>query len=218
MCAFSPKNWRPPPVADFISTLRTLNLGFIWIMVGLGLAYCLVLWRLGMFTPSSLKTTRQYARDREIGDFRPLTDKLAERSTLLRRFYNSINIRVLILVAGLKHNPAAWTFRTIAASLAVVTFFFGLDALSQATSGPTYPYVLSLVPGVAVGAIFYVRLRSTAMNRRNLIQTGLGTPLWSLLSSPITNVWSSPSCCPCSRAARKIRCSGHCSKTRTGSH
>lgn len=161
-------------MANFAEIFRNLNLGFILILIGLGAAYFLALWRLGMLTSPALRATRQFARDREIGDFRPIADKLAERSSLLRRFYNSINIRVLLSVAGLKHDPAAWTFRTIAIGIGVSVFFFLIDGLALATNSPTFPWVECFIPGLAAGAIFYVRLRNKALRRRELIQTGLG--------------------------------------------
>ena len=161
-------------MADFFALLQGVNLGFLWLLAGLALAYCLVLWRLGMFTPPALKATRQFARDREIGDFRPIQDKLAERSSLLRRLYNSVNIRVLLAVAGLKHDPAAWSFRTIALAVAASAFFFFLDGLAYVTGTQTYAWWLSLIPGVVVAALFYMRLRTSALKRRESIEAGLG--------------------------------------------
>lgn len=130
-----------------------------------------VLWRLGAWTPASVRTFRRLAARHGIRVRTPLAERVLGRTPALRRLQEATDVGRLLLVAGRPAGAAAWTLRQVGLAVVMTAIMLAMDAVTLAADGRlAFPPYLAFVFGLAWWLLGYVRLRNAAQRRRDRLE------------------------------------------------
>ncbi len=130
-----------------------------------------LLWRLGAWTPASVKTFRRLATRHGIRLQTPLAERVLGRAPVLRRLQDATDVGRLLLIAGRPAGAAAWTLRQVAVAVVMAAILLAMDAVTLASEGRlAFPPYLAFAFGLAWWLLGYVRLRNAAQRRRDQLE------------------------------------------------
>lgn len=130
-----------------------------------------VLWRLGAWTPASVRTFRRLAARHGIRVQTPLAERVLGRTPALRRLQEATDVGRLLLVAGRPAGAAAWTLRQVGLAVVMTAIMLAMDAVTLAADGRlAFPPYLAFAFGLAWWLLGYVRLRNAAQRRRDRLE------------------------------------------------
>jgi hypothetical protein len=135
-----------------------------------GSAWLAALCLLGVTTHPAVLSWRRLARLRGLADQRPAGERLGSRLRLVRRLQRETDIARLLLVAGRREAASAWLLRTaVLAGLTLLAVLLLDEVALLATGRLAGPPGLALVAAALVTALAYVRLRNSAVRRRQAL-------------------------------------------------
>jgi hypothetical protein len=130
-----------------------------------------LLWRLGVWTPTSVQTFRRLAARDGIKLQTPLAERMMQRAPALRRLQDGTDVGRLLLLAGRSQTAAAWTLRQVGFAVVMAAMLLALDAVTLVANGRlAFPPYLAFVFGFTWWLLGYVRLRNAAQRRRDLLE------------------------------------------------
>jgi hypothetical protein len=130
-----------------------------------------LLWRLGAWTPASVRTFRRLAARDGIRLQTPLAERVLRRTPALQRLQDATDVRRLLLLAGRPAGAASWPLRQVGFAVVMAAILLGLDAVTLASDGRlAFPAYLAFVFGLAWWLLGYVRLRNAAQRRRDRLE------------------------------------------------
>lgn len=135
-------------------------------ILGLGL-----LWRLGAWTPASVRTFRRLAGRQGIALQAPLAERLLRRAPGLRRLQDATDVGRLLVLAGREGGAAVWMLRQVGTAVLATAVLLALDLVTLAADGRlSFPPYLAFLFGLAWWLLGYVRLRNAAQRRREALE------------------------------------------------
>jgi len=151
------------------------------LIVALGAAVALALWRLGALTAPSAAAWNRVGRNHGLIDERPLTERLGQRAPFLHRFDDVANIPRLLAIAGRTESATAWVLRNVALSLLVLLAGLAADLAVLATRRTLpLPILYCVLLAVVAFLVGYLLLRIAARRRQAGLQAGLSGALTEL--------------------------------------
>src|SRR5215469_2982889 len=154
------------------------NLVLPLILLVAGMAMLAGMWRMGVFTPSSVVAWTRIGRHHHLTDERPLDERLGDRVPSLARFFRETSVPRLLAIANRRESLNTWLVKVaiyvllVAAALTLLDFFGSVSAGSL----PVPPLLCLLVAGL-FAPLSYFSLRREARRRQDAVNREIAQSL-----------------------------------------
>jgi hypothetical protein len=148
------------------------------ILLVAGMAMIVGMWRMGVFTPSSVVAWTRIGRHHHLTDERPLDERLGDRVPSLARFFRTTSVPRLLAIANRRENLNTWLVKVAVYVLLVAAVLTLMDFFASISTGslPFPPLVCLLVAGF-FAPLSYLSLLNEARRRQDAVNREIAQSL-----------------------------------------